>query len=202
MSNLPIQHKLTTRALPALAVITFFVALATCTLGGGYRSGPQVNDDPRSVALEVLIVDRPDPDAPAQRLFSAPGSTGENAPTLDPVLTTQAFDSLVARATQIRTAQGVRVRTPTLLIQHNETAECKAALGKDTLTLSLTPTVLKNDVIRLAIDHTESVGDCSRAVSTAMTLTPGAALVLHDLTGPAPDSGSTTIAIRARLIEP
>ena len=197
-----------TRALPALAVLTFFAVIGSITIGGGYSSSRSgTNQDPRSVAIELVWLERSDPTSQAQQLPPAANNPAEAqaiqlAMQRNPNLTGPMFDILEQRAEQLRGQEGVSVRTPSLLIQHNESAAVTTERGADNVTLTIQPSVLKNNTVQLSLEIRSESGADSFSLETAFTLGSGGAIVLQDLRGAGPNQADTMLAVRTRVIEP
>ena len=167
-------------------------------MGGGFSSRVEeytkgVNNDPRSILVQAVLIESDQP-----LTLPAPGST----------LDARGFDKHLADAAGLDPA-AARVRTPSILVQHDETGSLVVKLGDRVFNAAVAPRVIDTKagpVLRVALTIERSETDSSNAAriltfATAYTAAPGAAVVLSlaDLGMP----GSTaSLALRTTLIDP
>ena len=187
----------------ALFSLVAIASVATALLlGGGSSRGEynKYNTDQRSVMVEVVLVEQ----------------TGNNsdpvlADLLDTVrpeggarmLTAAEFDK--ARAIASSVASPSVLRTPTLVSQHNETSSAVVTRpGGHTARVAVTPTVLDDDVLRVALDIGHTVDGTESSVELRFTSRGGAAMACESFaTQAGPDgraNGSAVLLVRPTLV--
>jgi hypothetical protein len=194
-----------TRLAKAVALCAIFAdgagLITGVLMGGGYsESGDSTNDDPRSVLVEAVIVDYGADSAPAWAAALGDGRTARAR------LDAAAFAELVAAARAASASGGTVVRMPSALVQHGEEGRIAVTAAGGGFTVSLAPRVLKDDVLRLAVeaawDGASSSGDPRKVeLSTAFT-SDGAGGVVLNLAGAGAEGGGVLLAIRPTLVEP
>jgi hypothetical protein len=179
-----------------------FVSTGLLLGGGSFRSESRArNTDQRSVLVEMLLVeqaqDGSDP-ALADLLAVARPEGGAR------MLTPSEFDTARTIASTL-SSPWVR-RTPTLVSQHNETSSTTVSLagGASSARVSVTPSVLDDDVLRVALSIGQSAGGVESAVEMAFTSRGGAAMACETFAtergGDGRANGSTVLLIRPTLV--
>jgi len=168
--------------------------------GGGYPSGPSKNDDPRSVLVESVIVSY---DAGADLGLPVGAGTGTRAR-----LSGSAFEEFVAAVSAAGASEGVSVRSPGAIIQHEERGSIQIETPGGSFEVTMAPMVLEEGVIRLAIDASwagEHAGGDGRSVGFSTVFTSAGGGVVLDLSGVSGsdlDGGGLVVAMRPELIDP
>lgn len=175
-------------------------------MGGGFSKGYDelkgVNNDPRSVLVQAVLIEADGPipsTSPFDAGLPAPGETLDQA----------AFNELLSTADALRTGDAASVRTPAMLVQHRESGTISIKVGARVFDASISPSVLDTKtgpVLRVAlhISRTDAdSSDTSRTLSftTAYTAAPGGAVVL-DLADLGEPGTRAVLAIRTTLIDP
>ncbi|MFG0312892.1 MAG: hypothetical protein ACF8LL_01710 [Phycisphaerales bacterium] len=171
-------------------------------MGGGlsrsYDAVKGINNDPRSILVQAVLIESDQSSAPIASL-PMPGESLSDA----------AFNELMSEADALRTNGGMRVRTPAMLVQHKESGHLSVKLGDRTFTAAVSPSVIEikdKYVLRVALEISHAGVDSSQIPSelvftTAYTTAPGGAIVmdLGDLGAP---GSRALLAMRTSLINP
>jgi hypothetical protein len=171
-------------------------------MGGGLRSSYEsmkgINDDPRSILVQAVLIES-EASAVPLALLPSPGSQMNDA----------AFAELMSEAGNLRATNAARVRTPSMLVQHAESGSISVTLGDRSFEADVAPRVIKTKhghVLRVALQLQRADADSSDTprelvFTTAYTSAPGGAVVL-DL-GDVGQAGSRAVlALRTTLIDP
>jgi hypothetical protein len=167
-------------------------------LGRSYDSMKGINDDPRSILVQAVLIESDVGGAPLASL-PVPGSQMNDA----------AFAELMSEASSLRVTNAARVRTPAMLVQHAESGSISVKLGDRSFEAGVSPRVIKTkhgEVLRVALQIQRSDTDSSDAsrelvFTTAYTSAPGGAVVL-DLADVGQVGSRAVLALRTTLIDP
>lgn len=169
-------------------------------MGGGFSRGYDelkgVNNDPRSVLVQAVLIETDGPAGP------------DALPVPGQVLDQAAFNALLADSKSLRAGDAARVRTPAVLVQHRESGTIAVKLGDRTFDAAVSPSVIDTKhgpVLRVALHIERSDTDSSDtarslAFTTAYTAAPGEAVVL-DLADLGAPGTRALLAIRTSLID-
>ena len=179
-----------------------FSIIVGSLMGGGssrvYDKVRGINTDPRSILVQsVLIETTPGGVLPAE--IPEPGECLSDAE----------FRKLVSEADELRSDNGVRVRTPAMLIQHGESGAITVNYGDRIFEADVSPSVIDTKhgpVLRVALQIVQSETDSSQTphamnFATAFTTAPGNAVVL-DLAGIGEPGSRSVLALRTTLSDP
>ncbi len=170
-------------------------------MGGGlskrYDEMKGVNDDPRSILVQAVLIETESVARPT--FLPAPGAQ----------LSDTAFSGLVSEAQGLRAAGNAQVRTPAMLVQHAESGSVSIKLGDRTFEAAVSPRVIDTKtgpVLRVAlqirrVDADSSATPRELGFTTAYTSAPGGAVVL-DLAGMGLPEIRAVLALRTTLIDP
>jgi hypothetical protein len=174
--------------------------IAGLMMGGGYSgSSNRFNDDPRSVLVETIIVEYEASAGTAWAEVLGPSRAARTE------LDARAFGEFVAQ-TRAAAAKGEAVvRMPSAIVQHNEQGKLLVKGPHGEFAMNLAPRVLKNDVLRIAIetqwDAQSSSGDPRRVELSTSFTSDGSGGVVLDLAGAGRDGGGIILAIRPTLLK-
>lgn len=203
---------LTWRRTGAFAVFAGTLIAIGCMSGGGSLGyGRSFNDDPRSIATDCVMV----------TYAAADAATGPLA-ELESLLAKAAADSRTLTASEF-THAGRLIRQPDLpentellhfpsiTVQHEESGTLTTTTTSErrsrSVTMTVTPHVLKNDVLRVGIAIAENtrepgVADNTWEFGTVFTAASGAVHAGQQIgLGNDPDSQRSVLLIRPRLIK-
>ncbi|MEQ8850505.1 MAG: hypothetical protein RIB32_01835 [Phycisphaerales bacterium] len=187
-----------TQQAKAVGLFTLLAIGAGITLtimtGGGYRSGPSLNTDPRSILVEAHLISYRSTEGWLDAAVS-PADHALDAPT---------FDALIAGAIAAQATGATEVRSPSMLVQHKSEGSITAFAEGRRFEITLRPAVVDDDAIRVSLQTSWSGptldadnADCTLA--TAFTSDGSGGIVL-DLTG-VPGVGGLLLALRPTLID-
>lgn len=167
-------------------------------LGGGEFGYRGFNDDPRSVLVEVIAVES-DPSAGSDPAFNqimdlAQPDGGARA------LSADEFER--ARELAGSLAAGAW-HTPSLIAQHGETSRttlARTGLSAETYECSVSPIVLKDGVIRVALTISETTGRATRSSDMTFTSSGGTAVATGHFGSGAAPGGSMVLLVRPTLV--
>ncbi|MEM9374311.1 MAG: hypothetical protein AAGA55_11785 [Planctomycetota bacterium] len=168
-------------------------------MGGGYgRSGPAVNDDPRSILVRVLLVES-----------DVPGTMPAELPPAGQRIGDDALETLQRAAREPLVPDSFRIRAPTVLVQHAESATISVDVAGRQFGVIISPRVIKvrdGHVLRVAIEMERSDAASSGAPRTAVfqtayTTDSGGSVVL-DLAGLGVPGSQAVMALYTELIDP
>lgn len=191
----------------SVTVITFSGALLVAPMIGGGYSGREAkpvgfvhNDDPRSVALDAILVE-----------YSTIGATDPvldallaEASTIGGRISDEAFARCRALAVQAAGSERVlALRTPSVLVQHRADATLKwTGYHGHMHALTVWPDVLKGDVMRLGLTmETMQGSERTLEFSTVFTATTGTAIAMDHAGIDADADRSMLLVVRPRLIK-
>lgn len=171
-------------------------------MGGGlsrsYDAIKGINNDPRSILVQAVLIEADQSSTPIASL-PMPGESMSDAE----------FRALMQEADAARSAGGVQVRTPAMLVQHAESGHLSVKLGDRTFDAAISPSVIEikdKYVLRVALEFRRADLDSSDTPSelvftTAYTSAPGGAIVmdLGDLGAP---GSRAVLAMRTSLVNP
>ncbi|HBS29174.1 MAG TPA: hypothetical protein DEB06_06910 [Phycisphaerales bacterium] len=170
----------------ALVVASFVILLGSASLivgslmGGGYSSSDDrktANPDPRSVAIELLIVE--DLSASASAGAAPNPLLREIAATNGAALTAQEFDTLRSKAITAAESPSppVRLSRFSVLVQHGEVATLQWTRDSIMRRMTAAASVLQKNAVRLCLSveqHASSENGGGAALETVFTLNSGA----------------------------
>lgn len=171
-------------------------------MGGGlsrsYDAVKGINNDPRSILVQAVLIESDHSSAPIASL-PMPGESMSDA----------AFSELMSEADALRANGGMHVRTPAMLVQHKESGHLSVKLGDRTFTAAVSPSVIEikdKYVLRVALEIQRAQTDSSDTPSelvftTAYTSAPGGAIVM-DLGDLGMPGSRSVLALRTTLVNP
>jgi hypothetical protein len=179
----------------------FSIIIGSLMGGGASRSYDKmrgVNSDPRSVLVQAVLIET-----------DAQGVGSIELPTAGARLSDAAFAELLSDAGDLRDSGEARVRTPAILVQHEESGGVTVKLGDRVFNADISPSVIDTKhgpVLRVAlqinrIDSDSSATPRELSFATAYTTAPGSTVVL-DLAGLGLDESRAVLALRTSLSDP
>lgn len=170
-------------------------------MGGGFSRSDYAkgtNNDPRSILVRTVLIESDDSNAMPADL-----------PPAGSVIAGPKFESLQAAARAPKANEGLSVRAPAVLVQHEESAIIAIAVAGRTFNAIISPNVIdtkQGPVLRIAIEIDRSDADSAgaerdMAFKTVYTTAPGGSIVL-DLAGLGVPGSHAVLAINATLIDP
>lgn len=179
-----------------------FAFILGSLMGGGSSRGYDalkgINTDPRSILVQAVLIE-------ADAITAQPAAL----PAPGVQLTDAVFTGLLAEADRLRDAEGARIRTPALLVQHAETGSITVKLGDRIFDAAVSPSVIDTKhgpVLRVAIQIQRTDTDSAATpreltFATAYTAAPGNAVVL-DLADLGLPGTRAVLALRTTLFNP
>jgi len=183
-------------------IVGGFSLIIGSLMGGGssrsYDALKGINTDPRSIFVQAVLIET-DTNTAQLAALPEPGVQLNDA----------AFADLLAGVDRLRAAEGTRIQTPALLVQHAETGSITVKLGDRTFDAAISPSVIDTKhgpVLRVAIQIQRTDTDSTATpreltFATAYTAAPGTALVL-DLADLGLPGTRAVLALRTTLIDP
>jgi hypothetical protein len=179
----------------------FSIIIGSLMGGGASRSYDKmrgVNSDPRSVLVQAVLIET-----------DAQGVASIELPAAGAQLSDAAFAELLSDAGNLRDSGEARVRTPAILVQHEESGGVTVKLGDRVFNADISPSVIDTKhgpVLRVAlqinrIDSDSSATPRELSFATAYTTAPGSTVVL-DLAGLGLDESRAVLALRTSLSDP
>jgi hypothetical protein len=179
----------------------FSIIIGSLMGGGASRSYDKmrgVNSDPRSVLVQAVLIET-----------DTQGVASIELPAAGARLSDAAFAELLSDAGDLRDSGEARVRTPAILVQHEESGGVTVKLGDRVFNADISPSVIDTKhgpVLRVAlqinrIDSDSSATPRELSFATAYTTAPGSTVVL-DLAGLGLDESRAVLALRTSLSDP
>lgn len=198
MSKVTSLAKFTLAFVALAAGISFIVG---SLMGGGYSRSEYAkgsNNDPRSVLVRSILIESESPSVLPPELPAAGNAIDE-----------QSFEALLQAARGPQDADKPAIRSPSVLVQHAETAIISIHVAGRVFEAKISPRVIETkhgEVIRVAIeidrtDATSSGAERTVAFRTIYTTAPGGSMVM-DLAGLGLPGSQAVLAIQTELIDP
>lgn len=187
------------RSVLLFCVLTAAFIGAGLLMGGGSSRGyDSPNDDPRTVMVEVLQVDRfgfAEDDTVYDELLGILNGDGEPR-----MLTSAEFRQMLEIAARLPDDE-MEVRTLSLVAQHNETSTTTSkSSDMSEESFAIKPSVLDDDILRLTVAITHAFDDNATGAELVFTIKDGTAVAVQTLAFRDYDTVSSILAIRATVV--